>query len=71
MFSRCYATLSDFLFHHFDVDVPLPIFSFGFFVALGFLVAAYILSQELKRKEGLGLLPPIKTDVLIGEPASY
>lgn len=70
MFSRCYPTLSDFLFHHFGIDIPLPIFSFGFFVALGFLAAAYILSLELKRKESLGLLPPYKKDVLVGAPAA-
>ncbi len=70
MFSRCYPTLSDFLFHHFGIDVPLPIFSFGFFVALGFLAAAYILSLELKRKEGLGLLPPYKKDIITGKPVS-
>jgi phosphatidylglycerol:prolipoprotein diacylglycerol transferase len=70
MFSRCYPTLSDFLLHHFGINIPLPIFSFGFFVALGFLAAAYILSLELKRKEGLGLLPPYQKDVMVGEPAS-
>lgn len=43
----------------FGIDWPaLSIFkTFGFFVAMGFLVAAYILTKELKRKEREGLMP--------------
>lgn len=70
MFSRCYPTLSDFFYHNFGWDIPLPIYSFGFFVALGFLTAAYILSLELKRKESLGLIKPQKSEAIIGRPAS-
>lgn len=45
----------------FNSDAPAflaYIKTFGFFVAIAFLVAAWILTRELKRKEGLGLLSP-------------
>lgn len=70
MFSRCYPTLSDLFFHVFGIQFPLPIYSFGFFVALGFLAAAIVLNRELLRKEQLGLLPPMQREITIGLPAS-
>jgi phosphatidylglycerol---prolipoprotein diacylglyceryl transferase len=70
MFSRCYPTLSDFLQYNFGLDIPLPIFSFGFFVALGFLAAAWVLSSELKRKEAFGIIGAQIQTIEIGNPAS-
>ncbi len=70
MFSRCYATISDLILDLTGVNVPLPIFSYGFFVALGFLAAAYILSLELKRKEKEGLVKQFKKKIIVGMPAS-
>jgi prolipoprotein diacylglyceryltransferase len=70
MFSRCYPTVSDFILHTTGIDIPLPIFSFGFFVALGFLAAAMILSSELDRKEKLGLVNPFDKEITTGLPAS-
>ncbi len=43
--------------------------SFGFFVALSFLLAAYILANELKRKEKQGLLHPKEEVKIVGEAA--
>lgn len=45
----------------FGIDLPgIGILkTFGFFVAMAFLAAAYILTQELKRKEKEGLLLPV------------
>jgi prolipoprotein diacylglyceryltransferase len=43
--------------------------SFGFFVALSFLTAAYILTQELKRKERIGLLTGQDVKMVVGKPA--
>lgn len=57
----------------FGTDMPewLSIFkTFGFFVALSFLAAAWTLSRELKRKEALGLLQPTTTTKIVGRPAS-
>jgi phosphatidylglycerol---prolipoprotein diacylglyceryl transferase len=44
--------------------------SFGFFVALAFLLAAYILTRELKRKERDGLLQSQDVKIVVGKPAS-
>jgi len=44
--------------------------SFGFFVALSFLAAAYILTIELKRKERAGLLTGQDVKMIVGKPAS-
>ncbi len=44
--------------------------SFGFFVALAFLVAAYLWSKELKRKEQLGLLGTTPVKFLTGQRAT-
>lgn len=44
--------------------------SFGFFVAIGFVVAAMVLTKELKRKERLKLLFPIEESVTVGKPAT-
>jgi prolipoprotein diacylglyceryltransferase len=44
--------------------------SFGFFVAIAFLVAAALLSQELRRKSKLGLFQPAESKITVGKPAS-
>jgi len=44
--------------------------SFGFFVAIAFLIAATLLSRELRRKSRQGLLQPTEEQVTVGEPAS-
>jgi prolipoprotein diacylglyceryltransferase len=44
--------------------------SFGFFVALSFLAAAYILTLELKRKERAGLLSFQEVKMVVGKPAN-
>jgi prolipoprotein diacylglyceryltransferase len=44
--------------------------SFGFFVAIAFLVAAALLSQELRRKSKLGLFQPTESKITVGKPAS-
>lgn len=44
--------------------------SFGFFVAWAFLAAAYVLTQELRRKERAGLMLPEDTRIIVGRPAT-
>ncbi len=44
--------------------------SFGFFVALSFIIAAVVLSHELKRKESQGLLQAEEETIVVGKIAS-
>lgn len=44
--------------------------SFGFFVAIAFILAAITLAKELKRKSKEGLLHPTEMTVIVGKPAS-
>lgn len=44
--------------------------SFGFFVAIAFMLCAWVLSKELKRKEKQGLLTFKEEKIWIGKPAS-
>lgn len=44
--------------------------SFGFFVALAFILAAYVLTIELRRKSKMGLLQPTEIQLMVGKPAS-
>ena len=45
-------------------------YTFGIFVALAFIIAALVLSKELKRKEKLGLLLPREETITVGKPIS-
>lgn len=56
----------------FGVEVPFLRYvnSFGFFVALAFIVAAVILTLELKRKSKLGLFQYTEVEVMVGKPAT-
>jgi prolipoprotein diacylglyceryl transferase len=45
--------------------------SFGFFVALSFIAAAWILTLELRRKQQQGLFVPTEETIIIGAPASF
>jgi len=65
-----YPTISDLLNDLFGINIPLPIQSFGFMMAMAFLAAAYTLSLELKRLEGLGKISSHKMKVQVGLPAS-
>ncbi len=44
--------------------------SFGFFVAIAFIIAAIVLTAELRRKSKQGLLQPTEMQVTVGKPAS-
>jgi len=44
--------------------------SFGFFVAVAFIICAIVLANELRRKSKQGLFVPTEMQVTVGEPAS-
>ena len=56
----------------FGVELPFLRFvnSFGFFVAIAFLVAAALLSRELQRKSKGGLFQPTEMQITVGKPAT-
>ncbi|TWV99982.1 prolipoprotein diacylglyceryl transferase [Chitinophaga pinensis] len=68
MYPNLYYAFKDLL------GIEIPPFkllqTFGFFVAIAFLVAAYVLTKELKRREGLGLLKGVPEKTVIGKPVS-
>ncbi len=68
MYPNLYYLVKDF----FGVEWNwLRIFNtFGFFVAIAFIVAAWVLTLELKRKQTLGLFSYTEQSILIGAPAS-
>lgn len=65
-----YPTISDLLSDLFGFHLPLPIQSFGFMLAISFLLAAWTLSLELRRKENMGIFKPVTSKRLVGKPAS-
>ncbi len=44
--------------------------SFGFFVAISFILAAIVLVVELRRKSRQGLLQPTEIQIMVGKPAT-
>ncbi len=65
-----YPRISDFLREIFGINIPLPIQSYGFFVATAFLVGVWLLIKEMKRKERQGLFYATDKEVIVGAPAT-
>ena len=66
-----YPTIYHALLDLTGLDLPILKFlnSFGFFVALAFIAASWLLSSELKRKEALGLVRATTRTIIVGVPA--
>jgi hypothetical protein len=62
-----YPTISHLLNDLFGIDIPLPIQTFGFWVAIAFVAASYVVVKELNRKENEGHLNPTTSKVIIGK----
>lgn len=66
-----YPTISDLINDIFGTSLSLPIQSFGFFVALSFLIGSWVIKLELQRKEKEGLMPAVIEKVRKGAPAGF
>jgi prolipoprotein diacylglyceryltransferase len=66
-----YATISDLLLDLFGLNIPLPIQTFGFFMALSFMAAYWVTSSELQRFEANGLLKTIRVKTILNEPITW
>lgn len=68
MYPNLYYSFKDI----FGVEWPFLRFvnSFGFFVALSFILAAIVLAHELNRKGKEGLLQPTEVSMVVGKPAT-
>lgn len=67
-----YPNLYYFFKDVFNVEIGFLRFinSFGFFVAISFLVAAALLAKELRRKSKQGVFQPTEMKHVVGKPAS-
>ncbi len=69
---RCYATIPDFIHDLTGITAldGLPLNTFGFMLAVSIIIAAVVLSKEVRRKEKLGLFHPQIKTVWKGKPAT-
>lgn len=65
-----YPTLTDLIFDLTGWNIPLPIQTYGFFLALGFVAGAIVLYNEFARMERAGYLVGIVEKQIIGKPAT-
>lgn len=65
-----YPRLSDLINDLTGLNLRLPIQSFGFFVAIAFMVAYWVLTHEIKRKQSQGLFQTQMMKVKKGGPLS-
>ena len=66
-----YPTLSHLIEGLTGIFIPLPIQTFGFFVAISFLLAHYFLVRELKRKQSLGVISHTMVEREIGQAPQW
>lgn len=69
MYPNLYYAINDWF--GWKINALKIFYTFGIFVALSFIAAAYFLTLELKRKEKSGLLQPREEGITAGKPATF
>lgn len=65
-----YPKLSDLINHILGTDISLPVQTYGFFIAMAFILAGFLVYLELKRKEKNGTIQTQVKERIKGQPAS-
>ena len=68
MYPNLYYAIKDWF--GIEINAFKIFYTFGIFVAISFITAAYFLSKELKRKEKQGILSPREEIITVGRSAS-
>ena len=63
-----FPTLSHLIEYFTGYFIPLPFKTFGFFIAMAFLIGSYFISKDLAEKNNIGLIPTTKKKVVKGKP---
>ena len=76
MLLRCYPKITDWLYFAFHQSPLadfrfLPLYSYGFWVAVGFFAAATLAVKEMKRREALGYLTGVEAEITEGEAPKF
>ena len=69
MYPNLYFALNDWF--GWQINAFKIFYTFGIFVAISFILSAWVLSLELRRKEKQGLLKPREETIITGKPASF